>query len=95
MGRCSKLREGNDGVNNRIFFILTLNRYLAPEYASTGRLTEKSDVFSFGVILLEVLTGKRAMNSSHAEDSLVDWVRLYLHSYFYRDGTFIHYSVMY
>ena len=63
--------------------------YLDPEYFRTKYLTEKSDVFSFGVILLEVLTGKRAMNSSHAEDSLVDGVRLYLHSYFYRDG-YIH-----
>lgn len=51
-------------------------RYLAPEYASSGKLTEKSDVFSFGVMLLELITGRRPVDTmhSHMDDSLVDWV---------------------
>lgn len=49
--------------------------YLAPEYASSGKLTEKSDVFSFGVMLLELITGRRPVDlSGDMEDSLVDWV---------------------
>ncbi|XP_015885139.3 leucine-rich repeat receptor-like serine/threonine-protein kinase At1g17230 [Ziziphus jujuba] len=51
--------------------------YLAPEYISTGRFTEKSDIYAFGVIVLQVLSGKcniltnsmrLAANSSRFED---------------------------
>lgn len=51
--------------------------YLAPEYASSGKLTEKSDVFSFGVMLLELITGRKPVDPTgmFMEDSLVDWAR--------------------
>lgn len=51
--------------------------YLAPEYASSGKLTEKSDVFSFGVLLLELITGFRPFDKANtfADDSMVDWAK--------------------
>lgn len=59
----------------------TLCSYLAPEYASSGKLTEKSDVFSFGVLLLELITGFRPFDKADtfADDSMVDWVCILLH----------------
>lgn len=51
--------------------------YLAPEYAASGKLTDKSDVFSYGVMLLELLTGRRPVDKdqTYMDDSLVEWAR--------------------
>ncbi|XP_038980970.1 receptor-like cytoplasmic kinase 176 [Phoenix dactylifera] len=54
--------------------------YAAPEYLATGHLTAKSDVFSFGVVLLEMLSGRRAIDKNRppGEHNLVEWARPYL-----------------
>lgn len=38
--------------------------YLAPEYANTGRFTKKSDVYAFGTLVLQLLSGKQKVTSS-------------------------------
>ncbi|XP_078162057.1 receptor-like cytosolic serine/threonine-protein kinase RBK1 isoform X2 [Carex rostrata] len=47
--------------------------YLAPEYFMHGVINEKTDVFAYGVILLELITGRRAVDSSR--QSLVIWAK--------------------
>ncbi|XVF49389.1 hypothetical protein PTKIN_Ptkin04bG0007700 [Pterospermum kingtungense] len=50
--------------------------YIAPEYAYTLQVDEKSDIYSFGVVLMEILSGKRSVDSEFGEgNSIVDWVR--------------------
>ncbi|GMP82261.1 hypothetical protein CsSME_00036650 [Camellia sinensis var. sinensis] len=51
--------------------------YCAPEYAMTGQLTVKSDVYSFGVVFLELITGRKAIDSTRppGEQNLVAWAR--------------------
>ncbi|CAK9309064.1 unnamed protein product [Citrullus colocynthis] len=50
--------------------------YLAPEYISTGRASKESDVFSFGVVALEIATGRMSRTSMETEShkGLVEWV---------------------
>ncbi|XP_050376638.1 probable serine/threonine-protein kinase PBL21 isoform X2 [Argentina anserina] len=54
--------------------------YCAPEYAMSGKLTLKSDIYSFGVVMLELITGKKAIDSSkkQGEQNLVAWSRPFL-----------------
>ncbi|XP_038685213.1 receptor-like serine/threonine-protein kinase At1g78530 [Tripterygium wilfordii] len=51
--------------------------YLAPEYFDTGRATIKGDVYSFGAVLLELLTGKKPTDEAFFEEGtkLVTWVK--------------------
>ncbi|KAI4314329.1 hypothetical protein L6164_027249 [Bauhinia variegata] len=62
--------------------------YMAPEYATSGKLTDRSDVFSFGVVLLELVTGRKPVDQSQplGEESLVEWARpLLIHAVETRD----------
>ncbi|KAG6477377.1 receptor-like protein kinase HSL1 [Zingiber officinale] len=48
--------------------------YIAPEYAYTLRVNEKSDIYSFGVVILELITGKLPVDPEYGEKDLVNWV---------------------
>ncbi|KAK4781204.1 hypothetical protein SAY87_017310 [Trapa incisa] len=56
--------------------------YVAPEYAMTGHLLVKSDVYSYGVVLLELLTGRKPVDMSQppGQENLVTWARPFLTS---------------
>ncbi|MED6151907.1 hypothetical protein PIB30_086839 [Stylosanthes scabra] len=45
--------------------------YVAPEYGQTWQATTKGDVYSFGVLAMELATGRRAVDGG--EESLVEW----------------------
>ncbi|PON94212.1 Serine/threonine protein kinase [Trema orientale] len=51
--------------------------YVAPEYASTGMLNERSDVYSFGILLMEIITGRNPVDYSRppGEVNLVEWLK--------------------
>ncbi|XP_077231006.1 putative serine/threonine-protein kinase PIX13 [Tasmannia lanceolata] len=51
--------------------------YAAPEYVATGHLYVKSDVYGFGVVLLEMLSGERALDDSrpNGQQNLMEWAK--------------------
>ncbi|KAI7743283.1 hypothetical protein M8C21_007462, partial [Ambrosia artemisiifolia] len=55
--------------------------YMAPEYMATGRLYVKSDVYAFGVVMLEIITGLSASadyNQNGTGRNLVEWAKPFL-----------------
>lgn len=71
--------DGKSHVSTRV---MGTYGYAAPEYMATGHLTERSDIYSFGVVLLEILTGKRCIDKNRPsnEQILVDFAKPYLTS---------------
>ncbi|KAH7351832.1 hypothetical protein KP509_19G016500 [Ceratopteris richardii] len=73
-GLAKLLGTGNSHVTTRVMGTFG---YVAPEYALTGMLTEKSDVYSYGVLLMEIVTGRIPVdfNRPAGEVNLVDWLK--------------------
>nr|XP_043610169.1 serine/threonine-protein kinase-like protein At3g51990 [Erigeron canadensis] len=47
--------------------------YLDPGYVTPDNLSTKTDVFSFGILLLEIISGRKAIDVSYSPPSIVDW----------------------
>ncbi|KAH9297770.1 hypothetical protein KI387_029452 [Taxus chinensis] len=73
---------------SRLFFVNSMNSststltlkgsigYIAPEYGLSGHVTTKGDVYSYGIVLLEIVTGKSPTNNMFIQGmNLQKWVR--------------------
>ncbi|KAF8028859.1 hypothetical protein BT93_E1509 [Corymbia citriodora subsp. variegata] len=75
-------KESKAGSDSGILHVTTAVRgtigHIAPEYLSTGKCSVKTDVFAFGTMLLELVTGERALDLARRADdnhlTLLDWV---------------------
>ncbi|KAG6433576.1 hypothetical protein SASPL_105190 [Salvia splendens] len=47
--------------------------YLDPSYVTPDNLRTKTDVFSFGILLLEIISGRKAIDVAYSPPSIVDW----------------------
>ncbi|XP_010688888.1 probable receptor-like protein kinase At2g42960 [Beta vulgaris subsp. vulgaris] len=74
-GLAKLLDSGESHITTRVMGTFG---YVAPEYANSGLLNEKSDIYSFGVLLLEAITGRDPVDYSRPanEVNLVEWLKV-------------------
>ncbi|GFQ01517.1 receptor-like protein kinase 5 [Phtheirospermum japonicum] len=71
----AKLLSGNGGNTETASAVAGTFGYIAPEYAYTSKVNTKSDIYSFGVVLLELATGRKAV--THGDHlNLAGWAQL-------------------
>jgi len=69
---------------------------MPPEYAMLGQFSEKSDVFSFGVMVLEIITGKKNLSSHEPHlvaKGLLSYVSIIIQSIIYSQLNYIYFNV--
>ncbi len=69
------------------YFSCCCSGYMSPEYASYGELSTKVDVYSFGVLMLEIISGRKSIvnftSTSPEQINLVKWVSTFKYLVFY------------
>ncbi|CAI0376009.1 unnamed protein product [Linum tenue] len=61
---------GGDNSEGNTKRVVGTYGYMAPEYAADGLFSVKSDVFSFGILVLEIISGKKSRGFYHSDESL-------------------------
>ncbi|GMJ02411.1 hypothetical protein like AT1G11050 [Hibiscus trionum] len=70
-GLAKQSLEGQSHLTTRV---AGTHGYVAPEYALYGQLTEKTDVYSFGIVILEIMSGRKVLDTSNSSYLLItDW----------------------
>ncbi|KAL3502922.1 hypothetical protein ACH5RR_037371 [Cinchona calisaya] len=74
-GLAKLLDSGESHITTRVMGTFG---YVAPEYANSGLLNEKSDIYSFGVLLLEAVTGRDPVDYARPANEvyLVEWLKM-------------------
>lgn len=65
--RASVAKEVTTGF---FFLFFCFCSYVAPEYASTGMLNERSDAYSFGILIMEIISGRNPVDYSRPPEEV-------------------------
>ena len=68
-------------ISNQVTFhvFFSISRYMSPEYAMHGHISVKTDIYSLGVLLLEIISGKRntSFYASNYVENLITYVSMF------------------
>jgi len=68
-------KQGSEDESHLTTRVAGTYGYVAPEYALYGQLTEKTDVYSFGIVILEIMSGRKVLDVMDSSAALItDWV---------------------